>query len=200
MTTTPPDHPLLWLDLETTGVDETKDSIIEVGVVVTTSSLSIDLGEWVSYAKPTDEALGRMMRTPAVLEMHEANGLYDELMLKDLPTIGRVDHELCTWLDSIHSGQFVLAGSGVGHFDRRFIKAQMPKLDRRLRHWCIDVGVLRRAYGLWSGDVDTDIYGTTVDPKTHRALDDAYIHLAEARRWRDFFVAATTDMLGERFL
>ncbi len=183
---------LLWLDLETTGTDETKDSIIEIGVVATTTDLTI-LGEWVSLVRPTDEALGRLLRTPVVLAMHEENQLFHELMeAEGVPTIGAVDHQLHEWMNDVGNYptpvSWVLAGSGVGHFDRRFIKAQMPKLDRRLRHWCIDVGVLRRAHQMWSGDTTTPWPN---DMKTHRALDDAYVHLAEARQWRDFFRETT---------
>lgn len=194
---------LLWLDLETTGTDETKDSIIEVGVVPTSLDLA-PLGEWVSCVKPTDEALGRMMRTPPVLTMHVDNGLFDAIRESTPPTIGAVDHQLDLWLADITAVQgvtgWVLAGSGVGHFDRRFIKAQMPKLDRRLRHWCIDVGVLRRAYAMWGQREVQPIVSHLQGTKTHRALDDVYVHLAEARQWQDFFVASTTDQLGARFL
>jgi len=187
------DH-LLWLDLETTGTDETKDSIIEIGVIPTTTDLEI-LGEWVEIVWPTDEALGRLLRNDVVHAMHEGNGLLWELSERDedLATIGRVEYELIQWLDAFGLGtQWVLAGSGVGHFDRRFIKAQMPRLDQRLRHWCIDMGVLRRAHQMWSGGPTP----TAPEPKPHRALDDAYLHLAEARQWKDYFRGAE-DLFGE---
>jgi oligoribonuclease len=179
--------PLLWLDLETTGADETRDAIIEVGVIPTTPDL-IQLGEWSEVVRPTDQGLGRLLRLPVVRQMHEANGLLDDLLEDDrLPTIGKVDHDLVDWLTGVHptspTGMWVLAGSGVGHFDRRFIKAHMPKLDRRLRHWAIDVGVLRRAYALWG----VDRVEPPVPAKNHRALDDAYGHLAEARTWAHYF-------------
>lgn len=178
---------LLWLDLETTGTDETKDSIIEVGVVATTADL-VQLGEWTEVVHPTDQGLGRLLRTPPVRAMHEANGLLDLLLQEGdrHHTIGAVDFLLAGWLAEmahVHGvSRWVLAGSGVGHFDRRFIKAQMPKLDRVLAHWCIDVGVVRRAYAMWTDTVE--IQPQQVPSKTHRALDDARFHLEEARMWR----------------
>jgi oligoribonuclease len=174
---------LLWLDLETTGTDEAKDSIIEIAVIPTTPDLD-QVGEWTA----TDEGLGRLLRTPVVRAMHEANGLLAELLEEGdrHHTIGAVDHQLDTWLvdqgDYLGVNSWILAGSGVGHFDRRFIKAQMPKLDRRLRHWCIDVGVVRRAYSMWTDTAE--VHPGHVPGKTHRALDDVRFHLEEARMWR----------------
>lgn len=175
------DHLLLWLDLETTGTDETRDSIIEIGCILTTEALD-ELGEYESLVLPTDEALGRLLRNPVVKDMHQSNGLLDQMLMLES---GRKPHavasELLGWLDGFTSDQVVLAGSGVGHFDRRFVKRWMPQLDRRLRHWCIDVGVIRRAHEVWTG---TSSPSPANAAKTHRALDDARCHLDEARAFR----------------
>ncbi len=190
-------NPLLWLDLETTGTDETKDSIIEVGVIATTADTLDEIGEWTAIVRPTDEAFGRLLRTPVVRDMHTANGLL-QLLDDDVErhhTIGAVDHQVTAWLADIAPGQWVLAGSGVGHFDRRFIKAQMPKLDRLLKHWCIDVGVVRRAYAMWTDTVE--VRPEHVPGKTHRALDDARFHLEEARMWRRMWNESEA-IVGER--
>lgn len=174
---------LLWLDLETTGSDESKDSIIEVGCILTTPDLvEVDEGRsWVVV--PTDEALGRMLRNGTVRAMHEKNGLLQEVLdqsggLKP----HKVADEIVGYLDHFDAQPAVLAGSGVGHFDRRFIKRWLPLVDVALRHWCIDVGVVRRSYAMWT---DTEqVVPQHVPGKTHRALDDARFHLEEARMWR----------------
>lgn len=183
--------PLLWVDLETTGTDETKDSIIEIGVVATMADLSF-LGEFSAVVRPTAEGLGRLYRTDVVREMHAQNGLLQEL-LDDIDTTppGVVERDLLETMHGIHEGQWILAGSGVGHFDRRFLAAQMPMVERRLRHWCIDVGVVRRAYSMWTGTPER--HPSWVDGKTHRALDDVRFHVEEARMWRELFVNAEQD-------
>ncbi len=177
------DH-LLWLDLETTGSDETAgDCIIEVGCVLTTHDLE-EVSEFSHVVQPEPLGLGRMLQNEVVRTMHETNGLLaDVLDAKDEDKIHHVTREILTWLQECgaEQGKLVLAGSGVGHFDRRFIKRWMPQLDKAMRYWCIDIGVVRRAYQMWA----TVPYETTErgqhPGKTHRALDDARCHLEEAR-------------------
>lgn len=178
------DDLLLWLDLETTGSDEEKDSIIEVGCVLTTPTLDV-LCEHTTLVMPSPLGLGRLMLNPTVRSMHETNGLLDALLNEDVPPPHAATKFLLEWLDAngAKQGHTVLAGSGVGHFDRRFIKRYMPQLDRFLRYWCIDIGVIRRAHDMWVGTV----VSTANDGKTHRALDDARCHLAEAQAFRDLW-------------
>ena len=186
------DDLLLWLDLETTGTDEEHDCILEIGCVLTTTDLR-ELGHFQQIVQPSDEALGRLLRNNVVRGMHDGNGLLDLIVnpaddahdcLRPLP----IHDAAKVWLDwlDMHARSFpeppglVLAGSGVSHFDRRFLKRWMPQVDRRLRHWCIDVGVIRRAHEMWTGEPLVHVN----DDKPHRALDDALIHLTEARAFR----------------
>ena len=181
--TVQPDH-LLWLDLETTGSDESKDCIIEVGAILTTEDLE-PLAELDWVISPTDEALGRLLRNDVVRAMHEANGLLKFV----LDGVGMKPHDaakdLLRWLEDngAKQGRVALAGSGVAHFDRRFLDRYMPQVTNYLRYWVIDVGVIRRAHGMWVGSE----VSTANDAKTHRALDDARCHLAEARAFRDLW-------------
>ena len=178
----------LWLDLETTGSDEANDCIIEVGCVLTTHDL-IELGEFTSIVKPEALGLGRMLQNPIVRAMHEKNGLLSDVLEatdSDLPH--KVTQRLLEWLVVAGGEQskVALAGSGVGHFDIRFIRRYMPQLAKFLRYWVIDIGSIRRADDMW--------VGTTIsvenDNKTHRALDDVYCHLAEARAFAAFWQKA----------
>lgn len=179
---------LLWLDLETTGSDESKDSIIEVGCILTTHDL-MPLGEFTAVVAPEAEGYGRMMLNATVRKMHDGNGLLWELSEGHGRRPHEVTKDLLAWLVGCGAkeGHTVLAGSGVGHFDRRFIARFMPQLDPFLRYWVIDIGVIRRAHEMW--------VGTTVssanDGKTHRALDDIRCHLAEAQAFRDLWQASS---------
>lgn len=182
-----PDNPqdtLLWLDLETTGSSVDHDSIIEIGAVLTTTDLT-EMAEFSMVIDPSDEALGRMLRCAPVKAMHEANGLLAEVM----EGTGNKPHDaskaLLAWLEEngAKQGRTVLAGSGVAHFDRRFIDRYMPQVSRYLRYWVIDIGVIRRAHDMWVG---TEV-STANDAKTHRSVDDVRCHLAEARAFRDLW-------------
>jgi oligoribonuclease len=176
---------LLWTDLECTGSDEEDDEIIEIGCVLTDFTLD-ELDSWTSVVKPSAAALGRMMQNDVVREMHEKNGLLDDVLRQKNPRIHEVTRQLLTWLDNwgIANGDLVIAGSGVGHFDMRFLRKYMPQLvPGKCKYWCIDIGVVRRAWDMWVG---TDVSAAN-DRKTHRALDDAYCHLDEARAFRDLW-------------
>lgn len=174
-----------WIDLETTGLDPHRDSIIEIGCVLSDDQLT-ELGFWSSLVRPTPDGQNRMMALDPVLAMHTDSGLLADLTTEpDVPTVLTVDRDLTEWLTTLgaEDGSLVLAGSGVGHFDRQFIRAQMPQLDRLLTYWCVDVGVLRRTYRAW---IDGDLLPDR-GPVEHRALPDAYRALDEAAAFRSVF-------------
>lgn len=179
---------ILFLDLETTGVDAELDSIIEVGLsMVSTEEGYPEVGSFSRVVLPRISSYNRMLSVDVVREMHEKNGLLQEVKELVHPDDGvmfpahypwMVDKDIVNWM-----GEFVgndkthipLGGSGVLHFDRRFIKAYLPLLDGRLTHWAYDVGVLRRTF------MKAGVKYASMDSKTHRALDDARVH---AEEWR----------------
>lgn len=188
----PRDDLILFLDLETTGTDEKKDDIIEVGLSLldATKDDYPEIGNYSQVINPRDSAFLRMMDTKVVREMHEANGLLSEILRlrTDGQTTdaesrffspGAAELDILTWL-KIYVGSdrshIPLGGSGVLHFDRRFIKEWFPAFDNRLTHWAYDVGVLRRTFQ------KAGVKYASMDAKTHRALDDARVH-AEEWRW-----------------
>lgn len=190
MTMTKLDDLLLWVDLETTGTDEHKDSIIEFAGIVTHQDLTHIYArpeEYKTVVKPTDRALGRLFRQPIVHNMHDENGLLDTLLHDDslsdpIPTIGKADTVIHDWLKALYpDGRYILAGSGVGHFDMKFMRAQMPKTCSLLRYYTIDIGVIRRAVSMWLPEFPRPDHN---EDKTHRAMDDIRCHLEEARWWQ----------------
>lgn len=183
---------LLWLDLETTGTDERLDAIIEVGCILTTPDLQ-DLDDWRCAARPPAAALQRLMEVDVVREMHQANGLLDLITGRNhvVPELSQLERALMGWLEewNVEPHRVALAGSGVAHFDRRFIDAQMPSLSKHLVYWSIDVGVIRRAHQLWLPDVVLPSANIN-EGKTHRAADDIRCHLEEARAFARAWVDA----------
>lgn len=182
---------ILFCDLETTGVDRDKDNIIEVGIAVYTwpdfkehSSLSMVI-------QPTPEAFERMNGRDEVREMHKANGLHDDIVAGrgavDVSSADEAIDEFLSQYGSRGSSHIPLAGSGVLHFDRPFIKKYLPLFDARLTHWAYDVGVLRRMF-LLAGARYADDSG-----KTHRALDDARVHAEEFK----FYMDHISQMFGQ---
>jgi oligoribonuclease len=184
---------LAWLDLETTGTDEHEDPIIEVAVVLTRPDLSEQTEPFHRIVSPPDlsAAVCRIAASGPVQAMHDANGLLDALKAGVGDPIGAVDQDLRAWLKE-HSKpkrSVMIAGSGVGHFDRRFVAAQMPQTDAHLWYPAFDVGVFRRMLQCWGA---ADLAGQP-GAKTHRALDDVLDHIAEAQRYKAMVARLMTE-------
>jgi len=179
---------LLWVDLETTGVDEVKDPILEIGAVITRTAYPFD--EVGSFETPVDPGGDRWQARLGdyVREMHTKNGLLADIEAGKGCDIQIAEAEVINRLQQLGKPhQFMLAGSGVGHFDRRFIATQMPKLDRWLAYPNADIGSVRRFLGfagrddLMSAGLTYD--GDAFDDKPHRGMDDVRDHIAEARAY-----------------
>lgn len=178
---------LLWVDLETTGGDEKLDDIIEVGALLTDFELKQIARPFQHVAYPRKSAYDRMMADDVVRAMHEKNGLLEAC--RDItysPSLYMVENLMLKWLSDVEHCEpqtLILAGSGVSHFDQRFIQTQMPRVNELLRYATMDIGVVRRFLRMIhmlprSGNPERD-------PKNHRALDDISLHLEEARQYRN---------------
>lgn len=166
----------VWLDLETTGSNEFEDVILEVGVVITDAELNeLTALSWV--LRDDDEKL--VKADSVVQEMHRINGLENDVADAWL-SVEDLDLDLMLLLKGYgKKHDFVLAGSGVSHFDRRFLAEYLPTFLKYFRYYSIDVGVLRRTLKL-AGRQDL-LLPLSQENKTHRALDDARLHLEELR-------------------
>lgn len=174
---------IAWFDLETTGNRE-DDSIIEVGFVLTDRDLN-EVTAIQRVIKPHDWNYLRSRMGSVVAEMHEKNGLLADIDLGRWLTVSpeAVDAELSAILKGYGKGNHIpLAGSGVAHFDRKYIRRELPKTDALLSYWAYDIGSVRRFLKLWG--VETP--GSELrQSKTHRALDDIREHIAETKVIRD---------------
>lgn len=173
---------ILFLDLETTGssLDE-GDEIIEVGLVLLNSKTLDEVDTFQSIVFASEFAFNRMLSAPKVKEMHEANGLLDAagMAMDILHGPDTIDLEISGWIEKHVKGNdhIPYGGSGVAHFDRKFIDKFLPRLSKRITYWALDVGSVRRIHDLATGESEWP----SLDGKTHRALDDARHHAEELR-------------------
>lgn len=177
---------LLWLDLEGTGDDPSRDDIVEVGAVLTTQDLESELGSYAAVVRPSPAGLERLLSNDVVREMHARSGLLDLLDGPDaLTSVADAEAGLLDLLDRHGVDRFAIAGSGVSHYDRPFVREVMPRLEARLTanrvYWSIDVGSVRRSWDLWSGKPRLRPGYEPDRDKEHRAVADIRDHIAEAR-------------------
>lgn len=158
-----------WIDLETTGTNEKVDKVIEIACIITNKNwLKQDSFNAVIHPEPMPKNIA-----PIVLDMHTKNGLWGDVMASSLTTEG-ADINFAQFLSGHLGGvkQLVLAGSGVSHFDRRFIDAQLPISAKLLTFWSYDVGSVRRFLEC------AGIKGIK-NVKKHRAMGDIEQHLED---------------------
>lgn len=86
---------IVWIDVETTGLNPRADALLEVACVVTDNHLTaLGFGTWVlGFPKEHDYAID-----PFVVEMHDVNGLWKECERAEL-TAKDVDLEVMKLLD-----------------------------------------------------------------------------------------------------
>lgn len=171
------------IDLETTGTEERVDPILEVGMLLTGPKFQLLGGyTWTVLPDTNRFILRRLLGNPTVYDMHRNSGLLDAVVYRGVP-IGQAESEAIRVLESFGKPhEFMLAGSGVGHFDRRFLRAQMPDLEAWFQYPVMDVGVLRR-FLQFSGR--SDLVPAYNSEKPHRALEDARLHLQELQHYRE---------------
>lgn len=136
---------LLWIDLETTGLDPVRDVILEYAARVT--DLAVEpLTAWSEgLVSPGDDDEITLALEVAV--MHGGrDGLLAQAIKRGVP-IAEAEGALLALLESARGATpgvellFCLAGSSV-HFDRGFLASSMPRLHEQLHHQHLDVSSL----------------------------------------------------------
>lgn len=171
---------LLFLDLETTGLDPVNDRILEVGAVLVDEQL-----EYVSsFSGVIHLPVENLEAMPEVVrKMHKSTGLWEAVTVSPTTELD-VLMNLNMWLDKhdVDGGNALLAGSGVARFDRPFLLGQCwDSVVRRLHYGEVDMSSLRRLLRL-VGISALELEPSPVGKLTpHRAFDDAMHSFLEVR-------------------
>jgi oligoribonuclease len=170
---------LVWVDCEMTGLDLTRDAMVEVAVLVTDAELNV-LGDGVDVViKPTSVALDQMGEF--VRTMHAESGLLAAL---DSGVQMRAAEERV--LDYVR--EFVpepkrapLAGNTIGT-DRAFLARDMAELEGYLHYRNVDVSSIKELVRRWYPRV---YYQAPAKIGNHRALADVQESIEELRYYRE---------------
>jgi oligoribonuclease len=183
-TATPPGaaERLVWIDLEMTGLDTARHTIVEIAVLITDSALElIDEGiDLVIHATPAE--LERM--DDFVRNMHTKSGLLPQIEASTL-SLEDAGAAVVEYLRSrVPESTAPLCGNSIG-VDRRFLDRYLPAVDRYVHYRSIDVSSLKELCRRWNPAV---YKGRPGKQETHRALDDIRESLEELRFYRDRFL------------
>ncbi|KAJ2780288.1 rna exonuclease [Coemansia javaensis] len=171
--------PLVWIDVETTGLVADKDVILEVAMVVTDGALE-PLGPELSLVVGQPAAQLRKLNAWS-RKWHQQSGLLAEVARSPL-TVGEAERRLLAQITAVcpAPNRAVLAGSNVG-FDRAFIARHMPVLAGHLHYRNVDVSTVNELAKRWAPDALRGLEKR----HAHRALDDVRESLRELRFYRD---------------
>lgn len=169
---------LVFLDLETTGLDPREDHILEMGLILVdgvTLKAQARAAWQIRQVRHGDVISSKLCKMdPVVLDMHTQSGLLDACDGPLSSSLCSAEKELLEWFPE---GKLMLAGFSP-QFDRAFIEAHMPTLYARLHYRMVDVSTFRECLHTWG-----------VIPKgkavsQHRALPDCEEALEELRIYK----------------
>lgn len=171
---------LIWIDVETTGLDENKHALLEVGMVITNNEL-VELcafEEVLPFSRPQKGEVA-----PVVMEMHSKNGLWDACESKAVvgrfnraDAIVQLDIDLSRMIEKHDSKGGVLANNNAP-FDRKWIARFLPKTHESLHYRNIDVSTLKEVFRRFCSP--ECVYAKA--PGAHRALVDVRESIKEFR-------------------
>ena len=179
-------QPLVWIDLEMTGLDPTTDVIVEIAVIVTDGSLDHVIEGTNLVIGATDEQLESM--APVVVEMHAASGLTPEIKKATL-TVAEAEQVALEFVRTHvpEPRSAPLAGNSV-HADRAFLRAYMPELEGYVHYRNVDVSTIKELARRWypkALEEEPDKTGN------HRALADIRESIEELRYYRSRIFKST---------
>lgn len=186
---TPLVQPLIWIDLEMTGLDPDADLVVEIATIVTDGSLDrvVEGPELIIYAH--DEVLDAM--DPVVVAMHKSSGLTELVQASEL-SVADAERQTLEFLRKVvpEPGVAPLAGNSV-HADRAFMRRHMPKLEAWMHYRNVDVSTFKESARRW----DTGLLDRAPSKGgAHRALADIRESIAELRFYRnELFKPVETD-------
>jgi oligoribonuclease len=173
------DNPLVWIDLEMTGLDPERDVVVEIAVVVTDGQLQrVVEGPDLVVHQP-DEALAGMV--DVVRDMHAKSGLTEAVRASELSLADAEKQVLAFVREHVpEAGAAPLAGNSI-HADRAFIRRHLPDLDAHLHYRNVDVSTLKELARRWHPEA---LESSPQKGGGHRALADIRESIAELQHYR----------------
>ena len=171
---------LIWIDLEMTGLDPSKEKIIEIATLVTDSDLNI-LAEGpnliISQAKEILNSMDEWNQN-----QHGKSGLIEEVIESNI-TEQAAEIETLDFI-SKYVGEKIspMCGNTVSH-DRRFLSKYMPRLEAYFNYRHIDVSSFKEVAVRWMNEAQ--VYEKK---GSHRALGDIKESVEELKFYKKIFM------------
>jgi oligoribonuclease len=177
---------LAWMDLEMTGLDPGRHTIVEIATIITDDELNV-VAEGPDLVVHATEAELAEMDT-VVVNMHTRSGLLPAITASTMSLDDAGAATLEFLREHIPEPRTVpLCGNSIGT-DRRFLAAYLPDIEEYLHYRSVDVSTIKELARRWN---PTIVKGAPDKDTTHRALDDIRESIDELRYYRQhLFIAA----------
>ncbi|MCU1367919.1 MAG: orn [Ilumatobacteraceae bacterium] len=171
---------LVWMDLEMTGLDATKDVIVEIATIVTDDELNIVAEGPDLVVHQSDETLAIMDKF--VFDLHTRSGLLPAIKASTISLEDAGAATLAFIKEHVPVQRTVpLCGNSIG-MDRRFLTAYLPDIENWLHYRSIDVSSVKELVRRWYPQVKNDLPHKN---GSHRALDDIRASINELQFYRE---------------
>tara|TARA_Y100001954_G_scaffold29640_1_gene27117 strand:+ start:215 stop:763 length:549 start_codon:yes stop_codon:yes gene_type:complete len=168
---------MVWIDLEMTGLDIEKESIIEIATVITDSELNI-IAQGPNLAVSVSEELLAGMDEWNTTH-HNQSGLVERIRHEGV-SISEAQQQTLDFLKQwVNPKTAPLCGNSVWN-DRRFLDKEMPLVADYLHYRMVDVSTIKELARRWYPKVDK--YRKKL---SHLALDDILESIEELQYFRD---------------
>ena len=169
---------LIWIDLEMTGLDTTRDAIIEIATIVTDKQLEILAeGPVLAIHQPNDllEAMDEWNT-----RQHASSGLVERVKASSIDAREAERQTLDFVSKYVEKGYSPMCGNSICQ-DRRFMARLMPELEAYFNYRNLDVSTLKELAKRWAPQVAAGFN----KQGAHLALDDIRESIAELRYYRE---------------
>lgn len=176
---------LVWMDLEMTGLDPSKDVILEVAAEITDFNFQTLANYEAIVQQSKDIVVERMQKNTWWADYPENRDEFVKKIDSGKPS-QQVERELIELIEQQFGNEpAVLAGNSI-HNDRNFIKQWWPQLDLKLHYRMLDVSA-------WKVFMQGK-YGVQFEKKEiHRAFDDIQASIAELQYYLEWFAHGPQD-------
>ena len=169
---------LIWVDLEMTGLDPAKCTVLEMGIVATDNELNV-IAEGPAIAiHHSDRVLNSMEEWSKI--HHKKSGLTDACRKSKISLKKAEEAALRFVKEHCKEKTAPLCGNTIWQ-DRRFLVKYMPKLEAYLHYRVVDVSSVKELVARWYPE---NFKMPRKKRQTHRVLDDIYESIEELKHYR----------------
>ena len=169
---------LVWIDLEMTGLNVDRDTILEIATIVTDNDLNI-IAQGPDLVIYQDQKVLDGMHAD-VKKIHSASGLSIEVLQSTI-SLQQAEETILSFLETYcQPGTALLCGNSVW-MDKAFLKVHMLKLYNFFHYRIIDVSSIKELARRWYPEQSGVV---TVKSENHRALEDINESIEELKYYR----------------